>query len=163
MNNRLLEPLQSAYKAKQSSEAALIAVFNEILSELYKPDAAVLLGLLDMSVAFDIVIHTILLKWLDYTLGITGVALRWFRSYLMDRNLSVVIDKARSNPIALECSLPQGSENGPRSYSEYIRPLGNQLKVLAIRLHGYADDAHLMRAMSLKSQRAQLKSAEYLS
>ena len=62
MNNRLLEPLQSAYKAKQSSEAALIAVFNEILSELYKPDAAVLLGLLDMSVAFDIVIHTILLK-----------------------------------------------------------------------------------------------------
>ena len=137
VKNRLLEPLQSAYKAKHSSETALIAVFNEILCELDKPDAAVLLGLLDMSAAFDTVNHTILLKRLEYTFGVTGDVLDWFRSYLTDRNLSVLIGKARSDPIALECSLPQGSKIGPRLYSEYTQPLGNLLKVLAILYQSY--------------------------
>ena len=61
INNRLFEPLQSAYKPKHSSETGLIAFFNEILSKL-KQDAAVLLDLLDMYAAFDTVNHTIMLK-----------------------------------------------------------------------------------------------------
>ena len=42
LKSDLLEPLQLAYKAKNSTEIALIAVFNSILTELDKLDHAVL-------------------------------------------------------------------------------------------------------------------------
>ena len=57
-----------------STETALIVVLNSILTELDKRDHAVLLPLLDMSAAFDTVDHTILLKSLESTFGITGDA-----------------------------------------------------------------------------------------
>jgi len=41
--------------------------------------------LLDLTAAFDIVDHDILLQRLQLTFGVDGSALRWFRSYLVDR------------------------------------------------------------------------------
>ena len=161
--NHLLEPLQSAYKAKHSTETALIAVFNDILCELDRPDTGVLLGLLDMSAAFDTVNHTILLKRLEHTFGVTAKALSWFRSYFQDRNVSVVIGNAVSDPLTIDCSLPQGSKIGPRSYSDYTQPLGNLLRILIIIYHCYADDSQLMKTMSLKSDLLQQKSVDHLS
>ena len=159
----LLEPLQSAYKAKHSTETALIVVFNSILCELDKKDTAVLLGLLDMSAAFDTVNHSILLRRLEHTFGVTSNALRWFRSYLVDRNVSVVIGTARSDPLILNCSLPQGSKIGPRSFSDYTQPLGNVLRMMSLLHHFYADDSQLLKSMSLKSEVSQQRSVEYLS
>ena len=163
VNNRLLEPLQSTYKARHSSETALIAVFSDILCELDKPDTAVLLSLLDMSAAFDTVNHSILLKRLEHTFGVTDKVLAWFQSYLMDRKLSIVIGSARSDPITLDCSLPQGSKIGPRSYSEYTQPLGNLLRVLTILYHFYADDSQLQKAMSVRSPTSQFEAVNHLS
>ena len=116
-----------------------------------------------MSAAFDTVNHHILLKRLEHTFGITTNALSWFQSYLVDRKVSVVIGNARSEPVTLDCSLPQGSKIGPRSYSEYTQPLGNLLRIISILYHFYADDSQLHKAMSLKTEQSQRNSVNDLS
>ena len=83
-SNGLEELFQSAHKQFHSCETALIPVQNDILCEL-DDGSSVLLLLLDLSSAFDMVDHTILLSRLASKIGIKGDALDWFRSCLSDR------------------------------------------------------------------------------
>ena len=59
INNSMFDPLQSAYRYKHSTEAALIKVQNDILSALDVGSSAILL-MLDLSAAFDTIDHDIL-------------------------------------------------------------------------------------------------------
>ena len=52
----MLDPLQSAYRDKHSTETALIKVQNYILSTLDAGSSAILL-MLDLSAAFDTIDH----------------------------------------------------------------------------------------------------------
>ena len=148
---------------RHSTETALISVFDSMLSELDKPDTAVLLALLDMSAAFDTVNHPILLRRLKNTFGIRGSALQWFSSYLRNRTVSVSIGDSTSEPLVLECSLPQGSKMGPRSYSDYTQPLGCLMRIIYIMYHFYADDSQLYKSMSLKSVQSQTEFMLHMS
>jgi hypothetical protein len=47
--------------------------------------------MLDLSIAFDVIDHPILMEHLQYSYGITGQALTWINSYLSDRSQSVNI------------------------------------------------------------------------
>ena len=49
---------------------------------------AVVLGLLDLSAAFHTIDHNILLDRLHKRLGVNGVVLKWFDSYVRDRKQS---------------------------------------------------------------------------
>ena len=73
-NNSMFDPLQSAYRYKHSTEAALIKVQNNIISALDACSSAILL-MLDLSTAFDTIDHDILLSRLCNVYGITGNAL----------------------------------------------------------------------------------------
>ena len=48
--------------------------------------------ILDLSTAFDMVDHNILLKILEYIFGVTGTALKCFNSYLRPRSFKVCTD-----------------------------------------------------------------------
>ena len=66
--------------------------------------------MLDLSAAFDTVNHNILLTRLNEELGICGLALEWFRSYLAKRGQRVSIDGSLSESFSLEYGVvPQGS------------------------------------------------------
>jgi hypothetical protein len=78
---QLLLPIQSAYRVNYSTETALLAIQNDLLSAADAGMGSALL-LLDLSAAFDTVDHQILLKRLASTLGVIGSALGWFQSFL---------------------------------------------------------------------------------
>ena len=96
--NSLYPELQSSYRQHQSTETALLKVINDILLNMNSQQVT-LMVLLDLSAAFDTVNHDILLERLDKVIGMRGVTLEWFRSYLSDKYKSVLRDLCLINAI----------------------------------------------------------------
>ena len=83
-----------------------------------------LLGLLDLSAAFDTIDHQILFHILEYSLGITDSALVLLKSYLDGRQQCVQIDGVISEFAELACGVPKGSVLGPLQLCIYMIPIG---------------------------------------
>ena len=141
-DNNLHEYLQSAYKPGHSTETALVKVQNDILTSIDQHGIVILI-LLDLSAAFDTIDHDVLFSRMESTLGITGPALEWFRSYLGDRTLRVQIDDSFSASQEILWSVPQGSVLGPLLFLIYLLPLGILIRKHGLELHAYADDTQL--------------------
>merc|ERR1712243_226489 len=140
--NNLLNPFQSAYRQFHSTETTLLHILNDLLLATDSGKVS-LLTLLDLSSAFDTIDHTILLKRLHHTFGISDVALSWFTSYLSDRKQTVLINNIHSKPTLLTCGVPQGSVLGPVLFTLYTSSLSSIIKSHSIKHHSYADDTQL--------------------
>ena len=141
-SNKLYEEFQSSYRKCHGTETALTCVNDDILRAIDE-NKSVLLVMLDLSAAFDTVDHNILLHRLEHRLGISGVALQWFQSYLTKRTQTVAISGVKSKSIPLDCGVPQGSVLGPILFTIYMLPLGDLIKRYGIQFHMYADDCQL--------------------
>ena len=111
-DNNLNDVFQSAYKAGHSTETALARVLNDMLRSIDERRVTILV-LLDLSAAFDTVVHDILLHRLCHRFGVTGRALDWFRSYLTSRSERVTVNGTCSRKHIITCGVPQGSVLGP--------------------------------------------------
>ena len=56
-----------------------------------KKDLNVLI-MLDLSAAFDIVCHKVLIDLLEKQFSVSGTALKWFQNYLHNRKVKVCVD-----------------------------------------------------------------------
>ena len=74
-NNCLLPDFQSAYQANYSTETSLVKRANDILWAMEEQHITMMV-ILDLSAAFDMVDHRILLKILENQFGVTDTALR---------------------------------------------------------------------------------------
>ena len=93
---------------------------NDVLHALDNGDVS-LLTLLDLSAAFDIIDHNILLQRLEHLYGISGTPLNWFRFYLSNRTQTVIINNKLSQPSMLNFGVPQGSVLGPILFILYTK------------------------------------------
>ena len=125
-----------------STETAVLRVQNDILRAV-DDGKCVFLVLLDLSAAFDTVSHNIILKRLTSSFGVKGNAIRWIRSYLMERSQSILISGKCSDPAKLKYGVPQGSVLGPTLFSDYSSPVAALIRSHGISVQCYADDTQL--------------------
>ena len=82
--------LQSAYFTGRSPETALVKIVDDILGHI-DGGSVVALVRLDISPAFDIVDHNLLLERLSVEFGVTGAGRDWLASYHRSRIIFVRI------------------------------------------------------------------------
>ena len=142
-SHNLYETKQSVYRKGHSTETALLRIHNDLLTAADSHRASCLVPL-DLSAAFDTVDHNILLTRLSENVGLSGVPLTWFASYLSRRTQTVKTGSATSKPTGLTCGVPQGSVLGPILFTIYTAvELGKIIRKYGLEYHMYADDTQL--------------------
>ena len=144
----LEEIFKSAYKENHSVETAILSVYNDMVRAIDRKKSVVLV-LLDLSAAFDTVDHGILLEILCKRVGVSGVAIKWFASYLKGRSQYVTVNNISSKPTELKCGVPQGSVLGPLLFTTYLLPLGDTLRAIGVDFHFFADDQQIYMEFSI--------------
>jgi len=114
---------QSAYRAGQSTETALLRVFNDVVRNIDNQRVTVLLAL-DISAAFDTITFDVLADRLKVDFGIDGVALEWLLSFLIDQIQYVTVGSSRSTPIACLSGVPRGNVFGLLLFALYLKNVG---------------------------------------
>jgi len=128
----------------------MLRVWSDILAAADQRQVT-LLGLLDMSAAFDCVDHDLLLQRLHYSFGMTGVVLDWISCFLRERTQRIVFDGQLSTTQHLAFGVPQGSVLiGPLLYVLYTAELSCVVAEHGLRLHQYADDSQIYISVALR-------------
>jgi hypothetical protein len=140
--NHLLPEFQSGFRARHSTETAVLKVLSDIFTATDRGSIG-LLGLLDMSAAFDTVDHEILLLRLESSFGISGTALAWLRSFLSGRTQQVVFNGGQSLLNTVTTGVPQGSVLGPLLFLLYTADIPLIAGQFGLGVHCYADDGQL--------------------
>ena len=133
--HKLIHENQYGFQRHKNTEHNLMQLINYVTKALN--DGEYCVGVfIDLRKAFDVCSHSILLKKLEH-LGVRGLALDWFRSYLSNRTQQVDIEGNLSEPKQLNISVLQGSILGPILFLCYINDLPS---VSALKTLLFADD-----------------------
>ena len=105
--NNLIFKYQSAFRENHSTETALIKLTDELL---FNMDNDKLTGMIsiDFKKAFDLISHEILLQKLQMY-GLSDSAVKWFHSYLSDRQQCMKVNGCTSSLLPINQDIPQGT------------------------------------------------------
>lgn len=119
-----------------------LALYVNDLSELIDKRKQVDAIYTDLSKAFNLVDHSMLIKKLR-GYGFEVSFLKWFNTYLVDRKLKVVVGGYEVTEFTAGTGVPQGSRLGPVLFNIFINDIGNCFLNSDFLL--YADDLKLYR------------------
>ena len=120
-SNHLLHPNHHGFRANHNTTTALLQMYDTWVEAMDRGEATGVC-FLDMSAAFDMVSHNVLLdKLLLY--GFEATSFTWIKSYLENRRQTVCIDGTCSPLLQVEVGVPQGSIIGPLLYIIFTNDL----------------------------------------
>lgn len=162
----MLSDKQFGFRRGRSTEGAVRTLTDKISSYLDagRPCIGVFL---DLAKAFDTVAVPILLKRME-KLGVRGIALKWFDSYLAGRTQQVNVNNTSSSTREVAFGVPQGSVLGPTLFLAYLNDLC-LLKLEDADIVCYADDTAIVfhnttwEACFLSANRGMAKISKWLS
>ena len=105
--NNLLHPSHHGFRAKHNTSTALLQMIDTWVEAFDKDDVTAVV-MVDLSAAFDVVDHMILLQKLEIY-GFEMKEILWMKSYLTERKQQVYVDGTLSDPLDLQAGPPQGS------------------------------------------------------
>ena len=150
-DNNLHTHCQSGYKRYHSCETLLLRVINDVLVSMDNGRCTVLL-LLDLSAAFDTVDHVVLLNILYHEIGIRGIVMEWFQSYLLGRRQCTIVNGNMSDFAETCHGVPQGSVLGPVLFNIYVRSFIKAIQQAGFSIQGYADDHQIAESFRIEFQ-----------
>ena len=136
----ILYELQFGFRDNIQPNLALICLIEKIISAIERNEFTISV-FLDLSTAFDVVDHQILLKKLDHC-GIRGVPLKWLSSYLSGRQQYVNFQSSDSDKMFIKRGVSQGSILGPLLFLVFINDMLNVSSELSYIL--FAEDSNLL-------------------
>ena len=136
--HQVLHKYQFGFRKKYSTTSALIEIVEQLRYQ--KENKNLTIGIyLDLTKAFDVVNHSILLNKLEFY-GVRGSANQLLKSYLDNRKQYTQVSSHKSDIKVLKCGVPQGSVLGPLLFLIYFNDIQNCTKA-SMRL--FADDANI--------------------
>ena len=167
--NSLLPSYQLAYRKFYSCKTSLLKLTDKLLinkqftckSFMMENQRVFALVVMDLSAAFDMVDHKILLDVLSSQYGIEGKALKWFDTYLRPHFCQMDIKGARSSIHSLDFSVPQGSCAGPILYTVYASTLQYQISE-GMDLNGFPDDHSINKSFNPNDRDEELRTIKLL-
>ena len=127
---------QYGFRQGHSTSTAILQLVQNINESINKKDK-LLAVFIDLSKAFDIINHNILISKLSHY-GIRGLSLQWFQSYLDARQQFTLLNGNNSEHKPVECGVPQGSILGPLLFLIYVNDIQYCSNLLRYIL--FADD-----------------------
>ena len=138
----LLPESQYGFLPGKSVAMALTVAQNDWIEAKTKNEIVGVMAF-DLSSAFDTLSHTTLLSKLK-SAGISGVPLKWLKSYLEGRSQSVLWNSKMGETCPIDRGVHQGSILGPTLFLAMIHDLPdcltNDTSTTSSRVTGYADD-----------------------
>ena len=137
--NKILYDYQSGFRTNHLANTCLSFLNVKIVKGF---DDGLVTGmiLIDLQKAFDTINHDILLKKLSI-IGFSDHTVKWFQSYLSNRQFMVNLENSFSEVSSISCGMPQGSILGPLLFLIHVNDTWMAVKC---DLFLYADDKCLV-------------------
>jgi hypothetical protein len=143
----ILHPAQSGFRPQHTTQDVIVSMVDAWRKALDK-NKLVGAALVDLSKAFDLVNHSVLLRKMS-SYGVRGKEWKWFQDYLTGRRQRVCVGEEKSGWTNIMKGVPQGSILGPLLFTIYVNDLHKVVSQSEVKQ--YADDTTMFHATALVS------------